>query len=224
MRKPDQLNIVLLGPPGAGKGTQAEILKKAFNILHVSTGDILRDTVKSNSPIGKKVSGYMEKGELVPDEIVTSLVNERIGKSDAARGVILDGYPRTRAQAEALDRALKETGKEMKAVLYMRTSEKVAIQRLSGRRVCKKCGKNYHVTNMPPVKENMCDICGGELYQRKDDNPETVKNRLRVYEDSTKDLVEYYRTRSLLREVDGDSSAEKLFEEIRTMFSKESLS
>lgn len=213
-----KINMILLGPPGAGKGTQAALLIKAYNLLHISTGDMLRETAKENSETGKKVAGYMQKGELVPDEIVTRAVIERMKRPDAERGVILDGYPRNRPQAEALDGSLKGSGKSLDAVLYFKTSEDVAIQRLSGRRVCRNCARNYHVTNMPPAKEGVCDACGGELYQREDDKPETVRKRLVVYEESTKDLIEYYRDKGLLREVNGDSSAEKLFDEVKALF------
>ena len=218
-----QLNIVLLGPPGAGKGTQAGLLTKAFNLLHVSTGDMLREAIKEGTEVGKKAQGYMTRGELVPDEIVTRAVIDRISKPDAADGVILDGFPRTRAQAESLDRMLADENRPLDAVLYLKTSEEVAVQRLSGRRVCPKCGKNYHVTNMPPEKEGICDKCGVELIQREDDKPETVKNRLVVYEKSTSDLVDYYKGKGLLRQVNGDITAEQLFEDVQTLFRGEGL-
>jgi adenylate kinase len=216
--KTRSLNLVLLGPPGAGKGTQAALLIKAYNLLHVSTGDMLREAVKAGTEVGKEAEKCMNKGELVPDEIVTKAVIERLSKPDAAGGVILDGYPRTRVQAESLDESLKEEEKSLDLVLYFKTSEEVAVKRLSGRRVCPKCGKNYHVTNMPPEKDNICDKCGVELYQRDDDKPETVKNRLVVYEKSTKDLIDYYNEKGLLREVDGDISAKELFERIDALF------
>lgn len=215
--------MVLLGPPGAGKGTQAVLLSKAYNVVHISTGDMLREAVKEGTGLGKQLAEYMNSGNLVPDDIVTKVVVERMAKPDAKQGVILDGYPRTSAQAESLDSSLKKSAKKLDIVLYFKTSETVAIQRLSGRRVCKKCGKNYHVTNMPPAKQGICDICGGELYQRDDDKPETVKNRLSVYEQKTKDLVEYYRKKGLLREVDGDISATDLFGDIKVLFQDEDL-
>jgi len=217
------MNMVLLGPPGAGKGTQAVLLAKAYNVVHISTGDMLREAVKEGTGLGAQLAKYMNSGELVPDDIVTKVVVERMARPDAKRGVILDGYPRTSAQAESLDSSLKKSEKKLDIVLYFKTSEKVAIQRLSGRRVCKKCGKNYHVTNMPPAKQGICDMCGGELYQRDDDKPETVKNRLSVYEQKTKDLVEYYRKKGLLREVDGDISATDLFGDIKVLFQDEDL-
>jgi adenylate kinase len=219
--KTRSLNLVLLGPPGAGKGTQAALLIKAYNLLHISTGDMLREAVKADTEVGKEAANFMNKGELVPDEIVTKAVIERLSRPDAAGGVILDGYPRTRVQAESLDESLKEEEKSLDIVLYFKTSEEVAIKRLSGRRVCPKCGKNYHVSNMPPAKDNMCDKCGVELYQRDDDKPETVKNRLVVYEKSTKDLIDYYNEKGLLREVDSDISAKELFERIDALFMKE---
>jgi adenylate kinase len=217
------INLVLLGPPGAGKGTQAALLTKVYKLLHISTGDMLREAIKEKSEIGKEVEGYMNKGELVPDEIVTKVVVDRMNKPDAEGGVILDGYPRTRVQAEDLDKSLKNEGRELDAVLYFKTSEEVAVRRLSGRRVCPACGKNYHITNMPPAKGNVCDVCGVELIQRDDDQPETVRKRLVVYEDQTKDLIGYYKAKGLLREVDGDTSAEELFERIGTLFREEGL-
>ena len=217
------INLVLLGPPGAGKGTQADLLKKAYHILHVSTGDMLREAVAEGSDTGKEIQKYMNSGALVPDEIVTKGVIERISKPDAESGVILDGYPRNKSQAESLTEALTEEKKSLDVVLYLKTSEDVAVKRLSGRRVCPKCGKNYHVTNMPPKKEGICDTCGVELVQREDDNPETVKNRFVVYQESTKDLIDYYRDKSLLREVNGDLPAEKLFDDIDALFRKEGL-
>lgn len=217
------LNLVLLGPPGAGKGTQAGLLIKAYKLLHVSTGDMLREAIKEGTEVGKKVEGFMNSGELVPDEIVTEAVIDRINKPDAAGGVILDGYPRTKAQAESLESSLKEENRHLSLVLYMKTSEEVAVQRLSGRRVCPKCGKNYHVTNIPPKKEGICDTCGLELFQRDDDRPDTVRNRLRVYEKSTKDLVSFYKDKGLLREVDGDLKADELFEKIDALFKEEGL-
>ncbi|MGB2600239.1 MAG: adenylate kinase [Candidatus Omnitrophota bacterium] len=217
------INLVLLGPPGAGKGTQAALLIKAYDLLHVSTGDMLREAIKEGTETGKEAESYMNKGELVPDEIVTKAVIDRINKPDAAGGVILDGYPRTKVQAESLDESMKKEEKSLDLVLYFKTSEDVAVQRLSGRRVCPECGKNYHVPNMPPAKDNVCDKCGVELFQREDDKPETVKNRLKVYEESTKDLVEYFNDKGLLKEVDGDISADELFERIDALFKKEGL-
>jgi len=215
--------LVLLGPPGAGKGTQAGLLIKAYDLLHISTGDMLREAIKEGTQVGKRVEDYMNKGELVPDEIVTEVVIDRMAKPDAVGGVILDGYPRTRVQAESLDKSLGEKDQTLSMVLYFKTSEEVAVSRLSGRRVCPECGKNYHVINIPPKQEGICDTCDKELFLREDDKPETVKNRLAVYEQSTKDLIDYYQEKGLLREVDGDMTAEKLFDEIGVLFRKEGL-
>lgn len=218
-----QFNMVLLGPPGAGKGTQANLLMKAYGLLHVSTGDMLRAAIKEGTETGLKAQGYMDKGELVPDEIVTRIVIERLEKPDAQKGVIFDGYPRTSGQAESLDEAFKADKRVLDIVLYLKTSEEVAIQRLSGRRVCTKCLKNYHVTNMPPEKEGICDKCSIELIQREDDTPETVKNRLVVYQEQTEDLISYYRDKGLLKEVNGDIPAVQLFDEIDALFKGEGL-
>jgi adenylate kinase len=215
--------IVLLGAPGAGKGTQAGILKQEYKLLHVSTGDMLREAIKEGSPTGTEAQGFMTRGELVPDAIVTKLVIDRMAKPDASKGVILDGYPRTLAQAESLDDSLCKAKKAVDTVLFFKTSEAVAIQRLTGRRVCPKCGYNYHMTNMPPKKADICDTCGVNLIQRDDDKLETVKNRLVVYNDRTKDLIDYYKNKGILREVDGDLPAKKLFEDIGVLFKNEGL-
>ena len=165
----------------------------------------------------------MNRGELVPDEVVTQLVVDRMGKDDASAGVILDGFPRTKPQAEALDVALGAASKKLDDVIYMKVTEDVVMQRLTGRRLCSQCGKIYHIANMPSQKEGVCDACGAELYQRDDDKAETVKNRLDVYDQSTKDLIGYYGEKELIREVDGDLPAEKLFEEIDALFRSEGL-
>ncbi|MFC1643941.1 adenylate kinase [Candidatus Omnitrophota bacterium] len=218
MTEKARINLVLLGPPGAGKGTQAVILAREYHLLHVSTGDMLREAIKEGTEIGKEAESFMNKGELVPDEIVTHVVIERMNKPDAADGVILDGYPRTRVQAESLDGSLKKENQSLDMVLYFKTSEEIAVRRLSGRRVCPQCGKNYHVTNIPPKKEGICDICAIELIQRDDDKPETVKNRFDVYQKLTKDLIEYYAKRGVLSEVNGDLTAEQLFDDISALF------
>ncbi len=215
--------LVLLGPPGAGKGTQAVILAKEYGFRHVSTGDMLREAIKGNTGTGLKAAEYMKRGELVPDEIVTELVLEKITVLGPVSGVMLDGYPRTKPQAESLDAALEGGSGKLDMVLYFKTSEEVAIQRLSGRRVCTECGKNYHVTNMPPLEEGKCDVCGLGLVQREDDKPETVKNRLVVYQDQTEELIRYYRDKGILYEINGDLSADALFEVIAALLRKEGL-
>ncbi|MFH1305010.1 MAG: adenylate kinase [Candidatus Omnitrophota bacterium] len=218
-----EFNLVLLGPPGAGKGTQAGYLTKAYHLPHVSTGDMLREAVKEGTETGIEAEKYMNSGELVPDSVVTRIMIERMAKPDAAGGVIFDGYPRTVPQAGSLDDALIKEERSLNVVLYFETTEKVAVERLSGRRVCGKCSKNYHVTNMPPAKDGTCDVCGGELIQREDDKPETVKNRLAVYKERTKDLIEYYEKKGLLREVNGDLPAKQLFDDIDALFRQEGL-
>jgi len=217
------LNIVLLGPPGAGKGTQAKVLSQEYKFLHVSTGDMLRDAVKKGAEVGKLAKGYMEKGELVPDRVVIDIVIERLSEDDAKAGFMLDGFPRNVEQADKLDEAFNKKGKKLDIVLYFKTRPEVSIMRLSGRRVCKKCGVNFHIKNMPPKKEGLCDHCGSNLIQRKDDTEATVKNRLVVYEKETKSLIDYYNKKGILVEVSGDLDVEKLFEKIKTLFTEKEL-
>ena len=217
------MRIVLLGPPGAGKGTQAKVLSNSYSIPHISTGGILRQAVKDGTDVGKKAKAYMDKGELVPDEVVNQIVVDRLKAGDARAGFILDGYPRTRPQAEELDRSLAALGIGIDIVVYFDTSEAVAVARLSGRRVCKKCGANYHVKNIPPKRAGICDACGSELIQRPDDKEATVRNRLVVYERQTKELIDYYKKKGVLRKVSGDLNVEDLFEVLSKMFKEEGL-
>lgn len=217
------MRLVLLGPPGAGKGTQSIELCREYKIPHISTGDILRESVKAGAPLGLKAKSYMDKGELVPDEIVTGIIAERLKAPDTKNGYILDGFPRTLKQAEDLDAALKKMALGIDMVVYFDTSAKVAIERLSGRRVCRTCGFNYHVKNIPPKKEGICDKCGGVLFQRPDDKEETVINRLKVYEGRTKPLVNFYTKKGILKKVSGDLGVEDLFKVLSKIFIDEKL-
>jgi len=215
------MNIVLLGPPGAGKGTQAKVLCEKFGFLHVSTGDMLREAVKNGTKVGEEAKLYMQRGELVPDKIVTAIVSERISGLKKDAGFLLDGFPRNESQANELDHALNKIGKKLDMVLYLKTSPDVSIARLSGRRVCLRCGANFHVRNLPPKKEGICDYCGGGLVHRSDDKEETVKKRLMVYENETKSLIDYYGKKGTLRKVSGDLDVRELYGEIKNLFSKE---
>jgi adenylate kinase len=217
------MNLILLGPPGAGKGTQAKVLSQKFNTPHISTGDMLRETVSKGTPLGREAKGYMLKGELVPDSLVVEIVKETLLTEKVKNGFILDGFPRTLQQAKILDRTLENIDKKLDMVLYFKTSLETSIGRLSGRRVCKKCGANFHIKNIPPKKEGVCDYCGGELYQRKDDQEETVKRRWSVYNEETTPLITYYRRKGILREVSGDFDVNKLNEVLMALFQKEKL-
>jgi len=215
------MRLIFLGPPGAGKGTQAKVISGKFSAPHISTGDILREAVKDGSPIGKEAKGFMDRGELVPDEIVIKIVVERLAKPDTADNFILDGFPRTKKQAVSLDEELTRRGIGIDFVVYFDTREETSITRLSGRRVCKACGANYHSANIKPKKENMCDICGGELYQRNDDKVETIKNRLQVYRKQTADLIDYYKSKGILEKVSGDLNVEEVFKELSVFFNRQ---
>ena len=190
------LRIVLLGPPGAGKGTYASRLMRRLRIPHISTGDMVREEIKAGTPLGRVLKEYSDRGELVPDDIIIGILEERLKKRDCAEGFILDGFPRTIPQAEALD---KITGIDY--VININVSDEIIVQRLSSRLVCKRCGAIYNRLTLKPKRDMICDICGGELYTREDDKPEVVRERLRVYKVRTKPLIEYYRRRGLLREV-----------------------
>ena len=217
------MKLVLLGPPGAGKGTQSSVLSREYKIPHISTGDMLREAVKDALPLGMKAKAYMDKGDLVPDEIVTGIVVERLKKQDTKKGYILDGFPRTLKQAQDLDAALAKISSAIDMVIYFETSSEVAVERLSGRRVCKNCGFNYHVKNIPPKKEGICDKCGGVLFQRPDDNEKTVLNRLKVYEEQTKPLIEYYTKKNILKKVSGNLGVDELFKVLSKIFSEAKL-
>ena len=208
------MNIVFLGPPGAGKGTQAKILVEKYEIPQVSTGDMLREHRAKGTELGKKAQEYMDKGQLVPDEIILSMVKERLSQPDCQKGFILDGFPRTVAQAEALDKLLSEMGKKLDFALALIVPDDLLVERLTGRRTCKSCGMMYHIKYKPPKVEEKCDVCGGELYQRPDDNEETVRNRLKVYHEQTAPLIEYYKNKGILREIDGSKSIEEITQQI----------
>ena len=208
------MRMVLLGPPGAGKGTQAVMLQEKKGFLHLSTGDILRENVKNNTDIGKKAKAFMEKGELVPDDIVIETMLDTIKNVQDKKDFVLDGFPRTVYQAKKLDNELSKLKLPIDIVVYFRTGISTVILRLTGRRLCSKCGANYHIVNMPPKKQGVCDRCGAKLYQRKDDSEETIKKRLEGYDNQTKEMIEYYKAQGILKEVSGDMEAGKVYSEL----------
>jgi adenylate kinase len=200
--------LILLGPPGAGKGTQAAFLAEARGLAHIATGDMFREAMRSGSEVGQQAKAYYDRGELVPDELTIRMLLERLAQPDCAGGCMLDGFPRNLEQAKALDSALAERGQAVDQVAYIRVGEEELIERLGGRWTCRRCGAVYHQQNSPPATAGRCDQCGGELYQRSDDQPETVRRRLTVYFRDTAPLVEYYRQRGKLAEVDGGQDIE----------------
>ena len=198
-----QLNLVLLGAPGSGKGTQAERIAPAFGLPHISTGEILRAAVTAGTELGSTAKRYMDAGDLVPDQVVVGIIRERLAEPDAARGFMLDGFPRTLEQARELDAMLEQAGRALTLVLLIDVPEEELVQRLAGRRACRNCGRGYNVVFDPPKVDGVCDVCGGELFQRDDDNEETVRNRLEVYRAQTAPLIDYYREGGLLESVFG---------------------
>ena len=202
------MNLIFLGAPGAGKGTQAEVISKKLGIPTISTGNIIREALKNGTEMGLKAKSYIEAGKLVPDSVVIGIIQERLAKDDCASGFILDGFPRTIPQAEALD----EMGVKIDKVVEIQVDDETIIGRMSGRRVCSKCGASYHIVNKPPKAEGVCDSCGGELVQRKDDAPETVLDRLEVYHTQTEPLKDYYAKKGVLRTADGTLGIEKSIE------------
>lgn len=204
------MNLVLLGPPGAGKGTLAALLKDSLGLAHISTGDLLRVEMKKNSLIGQEVKGYIEQGSLVPDEVVTKMVDNYFEQNGSGQGFMLDGFPRTRAQAEDLDAILTKRNINLDVAVYLQATLPVIITRLTGRRVCRNCGALFHMVNKPPQKDGVCDSCSGELYQRADDNEETIKNRMKVYMGSTEPIISYYADQDKLESVDADKGASEV--------------
>ena len=208
--------VVLLGPPGAGKGTQAKLLEQEFGAVQISTGDILRKAVADQTPLGKQAGDYLKRGALVPDDVIINLIGERLQQSDCAKGFVLDGFPRTIPQAESLDVILNKLALSLNCVLSVQVPREVIIERLAGRRTCKKCGALSHVDFEPPKQPGVCDRCGGELFQREDDREQTIANRLTVYEAQTAPLVDYYRRRGALREIDGVGSVSEIRARVMT--------
>ncbi len=209
------MRLVIMGPPGAGKGTQSALISSKYGIPHVSTGDMFREILKRSDGLANRIRKYVESGELVPDELVVEMVRDRICRPDCERGFILDGFPRTVAQAEALDRMLESAGKELNAVLYLRVSEEAVVRRLSRRRVCESCGAIYHLDYNPPKRPGVCDRCGGRLIQRDDDREEVIRERLRVYHEQTEPLIKYYGERGLLVEIDGCKEIHQVWEDVQ---------
>lgn len=217
------MRLVLLGPPGAGKGTHAQVLSKNWNVAHISTGDMLREALRAGTPLGLKAKTFMDQGGLVPDDVVIGIVGERLKKADAQAGFVLDGFPRTKEQAESLDRMLQDMKMPLDLAVYFKTSKAVIIRRLSGRRICAKCGHTYHMTNFRPKVQGICDECRGELMQRPDDREEAIENRLVVYEKATAPLIDYYKKKGSLAEVSGDLEVDPLNEALEELFRKKGL-
>ena len=211
------MKIVMLGAPGAGKGTQANMIAEKYNIPHISTGDIFRANIKNGTELGKEAKGYMDKGQLVPDELTVKLLLDRVAQADCKNGYVLDGFPRTIPQAEVLDSELTKNGEKLDYAIDVDVPDENIIHRMGGRRACLKCGATYHVEYVPPKKEGICDVCGSELVLRDDDKPETVKNRLKVYHDQTQPLIEYYTKQNVLHSVDGTQDVNKVFSDITEM-------
>lgn len=208
------MNIVIMGLPGAGKGTQATEIIKKYPIPHISTGDMFRLAIKNETELGKEAQAYMDRGELVPDEVTIGIVKERLAESDAKDGFLLDGFPRTVAQAEALNDIMAELGSQIDSTLYIDVPEEELMNRLTGRRICEVCGTAYHLVFNPPKKDGVCDLEGGKLYQREDDNPETVQNRLDVNIKQTKPLLEFYENQRILSKVDGARDIDEVFADV----------
>ena len=205
------MKIIMLGAPGAGKGTQAKQIAGKYNIPHISTGDIFRANIKNGTELGKKAKEYMDQGQLVPDELTCDLVMDRIAEDDCKNGFVLDGFPRTIPQAEALDAALTKIGQTMDYAIDVDVPDENIVNRMSGRRACLKCGATYHIVSIPPKKEGICDTCGSELVIRDDDKPETVQKRLDVYHEQTQPLIDFYQKKGILKSVDGTQSMDEVF-------------
>lgn len=211
------MNLLIIGAPGAGKGTMSDILIKNFNLVHISTGDMLREAVRNETPVGLKAQEYMNKGELVPDEVIHDIIVERLSKDDIDNGFLFDGYPRTRAQAEDLDVILKQLDKKIDIVINLNIADEELIKRITGRRICPTCGEIYNTYFKAPKKEGVCDKCGSELTQRKDDNLDSLKVRLSEYHKNTQPVIEYYEDKGLVKQTDASKGVAQVFEEIRSI-------
>ena len=208
------MKIIMLGAPGAGKGTQAQMISEKYHLPHISTGDIFRANIKNGTELGKEAKGYMDKGLLVPDELTVRILLDRVAKDDCKDGYILDGFPRNIPQAEVLDEELTKLGDKIDAAIDIEVPDESIIKRMSGRRACVSCGATYHIENVPPKKEGICDKCGEELILRDDDREETVKNRLKVYHEQTQPLIDYYGKKGVLKTLDGTKDMMEVFQEI----------
>ncbi|WP_404446972.1 adenylate kinase [Sutcliffiella horikoshii] len=211
------MNLVLMGLPGAGKGTQAERIVEKYNIPHISTGDMFRAAMKEETELGMKAKSFMDQGQLVPDEVTIGIVRERLEKEDCKDGFLLDGFPRTVPQADALEQMLEELGRKIDFVINVNVDQSILMERLTGRRICKDCGSTYHLVFNPPAKDGVCDKCGGELYQRADDNEETVGNRLEVNVKQSKPLLDFYESKGYLRNINGQQAIDKVFADIEEL-------
>ncbi|TXC85621.1 adenylate kinase [Metabacillus litoralis] len=208
------MNLVLMGLPGAGKGTQAERIVEKYNIPHISTGDMFRAAMKEETELGLQAKSFIDKGELVPDEVTIGIVRERLGKNDCQKGFLLDGFPRTVAQADALEAILADLNRKIDYVINIEVNKDILMERLTGRRICKQCGATYHLVFNPPAVEGTCDKCGGELYQRADDNEETVANRLEVNLQQTQPLLDFYNQKGYLKNINGEQDINKVFVDV----------
>ncbi len=208
------MKIIMLGAPGAGKGTQAKMIAEKFGIPHISTGDIFRANIKNGTELGKKAKEYMDKGQLVPDELTVEILLDRVANDDCKNGYVLDGFPRTIPQADVLDKELTKLGDKVDFAINVDVPDENIVRRMSGRRACLKCGATYHIEHIPPKQEGICDTCGSELVQRDDDKPETVQNRLTVYHEQTQPLIEYYDNKKILKTVDGTKDMQEVFNDI----------
>lgn len=215
-----KLILVLMGPPGCGKGTQGKKLEAKYKIPELSTGDMLRQAVRDKTPVGRKAEDFMNRGHLVPDDVIVGIMRERLAASDCGNGYILDGFPRTAQQGRALDMLFAETNERLTAVVNLDVGDDVVVARLSGRRQCRKCGTGFHVMFNKPAKDGLCDSCGGELYQRDDDNEKTIRDRLSVYNKQTAPLLDYYRKQGLLHELPGTGSIEEIFGSICSLIDR----
>ena len=212
------MNIILMGLPGAGKGTQAEKIVATYGIPHISTGDMFRAAMQQETELGLKAKSFMDKGELVPDEVTNGIVKERLQQADTEKGFLLDGFPRTQAQAEALDKIMQDLNRSIDAVINIEVNPEILMQRLTGRIICRNCGSTYHKTNNPPKVEGTCDRCGShDFYQREDDKPETVENRIQINIEQSKPILNYYNAKEVLHNVDGESGIDHLFNTIQSI-------